>query len=264
MEYITAKEAAQRWEISVRLIQQYCTDGRIPGARKFSGAWAIPADAQKPVDPRKTAARTASESAIPTPSPMPPPSAQPQTMMPLMNTPFQPATAWSRSNPCRTGRKSRSPWRNTTISAATPRGSQGGRAVPHLPGDAGAAFRLPDLRLRQPLHRPDSPGPLRTFRAEADLDCRGGRIAPAAGCGGLCGRRSRGAAPPAPARGAAAHRGLPAAAARGASGCSRCTSRPTIPICRASIKRASAWWKPRWPCRRRYIPSPPFTSIWWP
>ena len=90
MEYITAKEAAQRWEISVRLIQQYCTDGRIPGARKFSGAWAIPADAQKPVDPRKTAARTASESAIPTPSPMPPPSAQPQTMMPLMNTPFQP------------------------------------------------------------------------------------------------------------------------------------------------------------------------------
>ena len=90
MEYITAKEAAQRWEISVRLIQQYCTDGRIPGARKFSGAWAIPADAQKPADPRKAAPRTTSKSAIPASSPAPALSGQSLTLMPLMNTPFQP------------------------------------------------------------------------------------------------------------------------------------------------------------------------------
>lgn len=77
MKYITAKEAAQRWQISVRLIQQYCNAGRIPGARKFSGAWAIPADAQKPADPRKA-------------PPQPAPAAHPMTLMPLMNTPFQP------------------------------------------------------------------------------------------------------------------------------------------------------------------------------
>ncbi len=53
MEYITAREAAQRWKISERLAQQYCIDGRIAGAVKFGGAWAIPSDAQKPTDPRK-------------------------------------------------------------------------------------------------------------------------------------------------------------------------------------------------------------------
>ena len=77
MEYITAREAAARWQISVRLIQQYCNAGRIPGARKFNGAWAIPADAQKPADPRKA-------------PPQPAPAAHPMTLMPLMNTPFQP------------------------------------------------------------------------------------------------------------------------------------------------------------------------------
>ena len=53
MEYMTARDAARKWKISVRLVQQYCVDGRIEGARKFSGAWAIPAGAQKPADARK-------------------------------------------------------------------------------------------------------------------------------------------------------------------------------------------------------------------
>ena len=53
MEFITVREAAKRWKISERLAQQYCTDGRIPGAAKFGGAWAIPADAEKPADPRR-------------------------------------------------------------------------------------------------------------------------------------------------------------------------------------------------------------------
>lgn len=53
MEYITVREAAVKWKVSQRLVQQYCTDGRIPGAVKFGGAWAIPADAGKPEDPRR-------------------------------------------------------------------------------------------------------------------------------------------------------------------------------------------------------------------
>ena len=56
MEYITVRDAAQKWNISVRLVQQYCMDGRIRGAQKFSGSWAIPADAKKPVDARRRAA----------------------------------------------------------------------------------------------------------------------------------------------------------------------------------------------------------------
>lgn len=33
MEYITVREAAGKWKVSERLAQQYCTDGRIAGAR---------------------------------------------------------------------------------------------------------------------------------------------------------------------------------------------------------------------------------------
>ncbi len=57
MEYITVKEIAQKWGISERLAQRYCTEGRIEGAEKFNNTWAIPADAEKPEDPRKLAAR---------------------------------------------------------------------------------------------------------------------------------------------------------------------------------------------------------------
>lgn len=88
MEYITAREAARRWKISERLAQQYCMDGRIEGARKFSGAWAIPADAQKPTDPRKEGKRADPEKAPPQPAPTI--SATHLTPMPLMNTPFVP------------------------------------------------------------------------------------------------------------------------------------------------------------------------------
>lgn len=80
MESITVQEAAERWKISPRLVQRYCVDGRIPGARKFGGAWAIPAGAQKPEDPRRTREPAGAEGREP-PS-MPP--------MPLLNTPFAP------------------------------------------------------------------------------------------------------------------------------------------------------------------------------
>ncbi len=50
MEYLSVKEAAKKWNISERKIQQYCAAGKIEGAEKFSGAWAIPADAVKPAD----------------------------------------------------------------------------------------------------------------------------------------------------------------------------------------------------------------------
>ena len=53
MEYITVRDAAQKWNISERLVQKYCAMGRIEGAKKFGTSWVIPAGAVKPKDPRK-------------------------------------------------------------------------------------------------------------------------------------------------------------------------------------------------------------------
>ncbi|MEI3062423.1 MAG: hypothetical protein V8S72_05560 [Oscillospiraceae bacterium] len=55
MEYISAKEAAERWGIQVRGVLELCKAGRIQGAFKFERSWMIPASAKKPEDPRRTA-----------------------------------------------------------------------------------------------------------------------------------------------------------------------------------------------------------------
>ena len=52
MEFITVKEAAEKWGLSKRRLQTMCNEGIIPGVVKFGHAWAIPNDAEKPVDKR--------------------------------------------------------------------------------------------------------------------------------------------------------------------------------------------------------------------
>lgn len=52
--YLTIKEIAEKWNLTVRRVQKMCSDGRIPGASKFGRDWAIPQDAEKPVDSRIT------------------------------------------------------------------------------------------------------------------------------------------------------------------------------------------------------------------
>ena len=49
---ITTKEAAARWGLSERRVNELCKTGRIVGAYKNGRCWAIPADAQKPIDSR--------------------------------------------------------------------------------------------------------------------------------------------------------------------------------------------------------------------
>ena len=49
MDYMTVRQAAEKWNLSPRSVQQLCTQGRIPGAGKFGKAWAIPADWTAPV-----------------------------------------------------------------------------------------------------------------------------------------------------------------------------------------------------------------------
>jgi len=52
MDYITLKEASSLWSISPRMINYYCSAGRIPGAIKIATIWLIPKDTDKPVDKR--------------------------------------------------------------------------------------------------------------------------------------------------------------------------------------------------------------------
>ena len=50
--YITIRELAYKWNITVRRVQKMCSDGDIPGAIKFGNAWAIPDNVDKPKDKR--------------------------------------------------------------------------------------------------------------------------------------------------------------------------------------------------------------------
>ena len=53
MDYISVKEASQKWEISERRIRVLCSEGRIEGAAKVGRSWSIPSDAVQPADGRK-------------------------------------------------------------------------------------------------------------------------------------------------------------------------------------------------------------------
>ena len=50
--YITAAEAAKKWNISHRRVQILCAANRIKGVFKLGENWAIPANTQKPIDAR--------------------------------------------------------------------------------------------------------------------------------------------------------------------------------------------------------------------
>ncbi|MCQ2081901.1 MAG: helix-turn-helix domain-containing protein [Lachnospiraceae bacterium] len=52
MDYMTIKEASEKWGLSIRRMQEICASGRVPGVVKFGREWAIPKDAQKPDDAR--------------------------------------------------------------------------------------------------------------------------------------------------------------------------------------------------------------------
>lgn len=53
MDYITTKEAAEKWGISDRRVLQYCNAERIKGSVKMGNTWLIPKDAEKPIDGRR-------------------------------------------------------------------------------------------------------------------------------------------------------------------------------------------------------------------
>ena len=87
MEYLTVRETAEKWNLSDRMVQQFCIQGRIPGAQKFGRSWAIPAGAEKPEDPRRTGKQTAP---VQTEQSTVDSLLNHTNLMPLMNTAFVP------------------------------------------------------------------------------------------------------------------------------------------------------------------------------
>ena len=53
-DFATIREIAEKWELTTRRVQKMCSEGKIPGATKFGRDWAIPKDAEKPLDGRVT------------------------------------------------------------------------------------------------------------------------------------------------------------------------------------------------------------------
>ena len=52
LNYMTVKEAGEKWGIGGRMVTLYCAAGRIKGAEKIGNMWLLPKDAEKPEDGR--------------------------------------------------------------------------------------------------------------------------------------------------------------------------------------------------------------------
>lgn len=85
---MTVGEAARRWNVTERLVQRLCAEGRIDGAVKFGRSWGIPESARKPEDPRR-ASEAPSGPRLPRRRP-----GDHASLMPLMNAAFVPGRCW--------------------------------------------------------------------------------------------------------------------------------------------------------------------------
>ena len=52
MDFMTIKQASEKWGICTRRVQTLCTEGRIDGAERLGHQWVIPINAEKPKDAR--------------------------------------------------------------------------------------------------------------------------------------------------------------------------------------------------------------------
>lgn len=51
-DYMTAQEAAEKWNVSLRWVQRLCKGNRIEGVININRIWLIPQNAKKPADAR--------------------------------------------------------------------------------------------------------------------------------------------------------------------------------------------------------------------
>lgn len=52
MEYLSLKQTAEKWRITVRRAQVLCSQGGIPGATNIGSFWGILEETEKPKDQR--------------------------------------------------------------------------------------------------------------------------------------------------------------------------------------------------------------------
>ena len=52
-DYMTAQEAAEKSNVSLRCVQRLCKEKRIEGVLNINRVWLIPKDAKKPADKRR-------------------------------------------------------------------------------------------------------------------------------------------------------------------------------------------------------------------
>ena len=52
LEYLTIKEAAEKWGVTSRMVTYYCTSQKIDGSIKKGDIWLIPSNVEKPMDGR--------------------------------------------------------------------------------------------------------------------------------------------------------------------------------------------------------------------
>ena len=65
LQYMSARDAAERWNISQRRVSVLCAENRIPNVAILGNMWIIPIDAEKPVDARKNNGAKPKEKAHP-------------------------------------------------------------------------------------------------------------------------------------------------------------------------------------------------------
>ncbi len=63
IEYMSARDAAEKWNISQRRVSILCAENRIPNVAMLGNMWIIPCNAQKPFDARRKDKRTDKEAA---------------------------------------------------------------------------------------------------------------------------------------------------------------------------------------------------------
>jgi len=57
MDYMTTREAAKLWGITMRQVQAKCDNAKIEGVIRVGRMWLIPKDTPKPMDGRTKAAK---------------------------------------------------------------------------------------------------------------------------------------------------------------------------------------------------------------
>ncbi|MCR1918473.1 DNA-binding protein [Frisingicoccus caecimuris] len=60
MNYMTLKEASEKWDVTPRRVNYYCAGGRIPTAVKMADVWLIPQKTEKPMDRRHKSSQSVS------------------------------------------------------------------------------------------------------------------------------------------------------------------------------------------------------------